>query len=249
MLNLGMTISVCGFSLCAIILARGISKGYLKLFPLFYSYMIYEVSGTAVMYGVYVFYRQAYPSAFWYYYLLGILVEFSVLVEISDHIFQPFPAIRRLGRALTLLISIGFAIFYLIPSIIGAQERQAALLDFTLRSSVTKLVIILAILIASRQFKSKLGMNVAGLILGFTIYLGVNVANSAAAKAFDPAIYAQVLWIISTASYGLCVLVWTVSLWNCVPASSKQAVAEGDPRDIELGLTRFNHQLSKFLER
>ncbi len=53
------------------------------------------------MYLIYWLYPQVYPSAYWIYYLVSILVEFTVLVEISDQIFQPFPAIRNLGRALT----------------------------------------------------------------------------------------------------------------------------------------------------
>ncbi len=230
-------------------MARGITQGYSKLFPIFYSYMIYAMGGSAVMYGIYAFDRQAYPSACWFYYIISILVEFSVLVEISDHIFQHFPAIRYLGRALTLFISIGLAIFYVVPSIIGAQGRQEALLNFTVRASVTKLVIILALLVASRQFKSRLGKNVAGLMLGFSIYLGINVADYAAAKAFDSAIYAQILWIMSPASYVLCLLVWTVALWNYAPSSLAAPVAGGESPNVSLELNRYNNELTKFIER
>ena len=59
------------------------------------------MSSAAVL-GMYLIYwldPQVYPSAYWIYYLVSILVEFTVLVEISDQIFRPFPAIRNLGRA------------------------------------------------------------------------------------------------------------------------------------------------------
>ena len=249
MLNLGIIISFCGFSLGGVILARGMSQGYFRRFPVFYSYMIYVLSGTAVMYGIYAFDKQHYASADWFYLLISILVEFSVLVEVSDHLFQPLPAIRRLGRALTLLISIGFAVFYLLPAIINSPDRQMALLDFALRASVTKLVIILALLFASRHFRLDLGKNVAGLMLGFSIYLGVNVANYAAAKAFDAAINARIFWIMTPSAYTLCLLVWMIALWQYAPSGYSTAVPQGNSPDVALELTRFNNQLSKFLER
>jgi len=249
MLNLGMLISLCGLLLAGIILARGIAKGFFRQFPVFYSYMIYVLSGTVVMYGIYAFDNKAYPSADWFYLLISILVEFSVLIEISDHLFQPLPAIRRSGKALTLLISIGFSIFYLLPAIVHASDRQVALLDFALRASVTKLVIILALLFMSRHFRLKLGENVAGLMIGFSIYLGVDVANYAAAKALDAAINARILWIMTPTAYTLCLLVWTVALWNYAPSGFPTLVPVGDSPDVALELTRFNNELTKFIER
>jgi hypothetical protein len=248
MLNVGAVISVGGYLLALVILARGLSQGHFKLFPVFYSYMIYVVVGTGIMYGFLEFNSKAYPTAFWYYYLVTILVEFSVLIEISDHIFQPFPAIRLLGRALTILISSLFAILYVLPSIIHTLDRRNALIDFTTRSSTTKLAVIVVILLVCRHLRLNIGKTTGGLMLGFSLFHGINVANYAAARTFGET-YGGVLWLVGPASYSLCLIIWLVALWNCVPASSKQAVPEGNPRDLELGLTRFNNELSKFLER
>jgi hypothetical protein len=213
--------------------------------------MIYALCGSTIMYLVYGFDRRAYPSIYWFYYLISILVEFSVLVEISDHIFQSFPAVRQLGRALTIVISGVLALLYVLPAIVWSQDRQPALLDFALRASVTKIVVLVALLMASRQFRSKLGKNVAGLMLGFSIYMGVNVVNLAAAKAFDPAVYGQVLWILTPASYGLCLLVWTFALWDFVPATNRSIVSPvaGSDSDVALKLAHFNHELSKLIDK
>lgn len=250
MISLGMFISVCGFLLCAATLARGISRGNFKFFPVFYSYLIYVLAGTGIMYGFLAFDRNAYPSAFWYYYLITILVEFSVLIEISDHIFRPFPAIRQLGRALTITVSCLFAIFYVIPSIVHADNRQVAFLDFTLRSSATKLGVILAILLACQHFRLKLGKTIGGLVLGFAIFQGVNVANHAAAKAFPEAVYGRVFWLMGPTATLLCVFVWLVTLWNYLPERSEQAAAHEDGfATIPLELARLNSEVTKYLER
>ena len=252
MQNLGMAISVSAFLLVGGVLLRGMASRCFKVFPLFYSYMAYVLCGSTVMYLVYGLDRQVYPSAYWFYYLISILVEFSVLVEISDHIFQSLPAVRLLGRALTIVISGVLALLYVLPAIIGSHDRQPALLDFALRASVTKILVLIALFFASRQFRSKLGKNVAGLMLGFSIYMGVNIANLAAAKAFDPAIYGQVLWILTPASYALCLLVWTIALWDFVPAPNGNIVSlvgGRDSKDVALELTHFNNKLSKLIDK
>jgi len=204
------------------------------------------------MYLVYGFDRPAYRSAYWFYYLISMLVEFSVLVEISDHIFQRFLAIRKLGRVITVGISAAFAIAYVLPAVLWSHGRRAALLDLALRTFVTKLVVLAALFLVAHHYRSALGKNVGGLMLGFSLYLGVDITNLAADKAFDPAIYTNIFWIMTPVSYTLCLLVWTVSLWRYAPMPTGSTVAagfNGAPEVVALELTRLNSDLSKFLDR
>ena len=252
MQNLGMAVSVCAFLLVGVVLLRGITGRCLKLFPLFYSYMAYVFCGSIAMYLVYGFDRDAYRSAYWLYFLISILVEFSVLVEISDHIFQRLPAIRLLGRALTILISAVLAVLYILPVILWSPGRRPALLGYALRASVTKVVVLAVLFIVARHYDSRLGRNVAGLMLGFSIYLGVTIANMAVAKAFAPGLTSQLLWIMTPAAYTLCLLVWAITLWDFAPAPTRGTMAAAGGTNSEavaLQLTRFNSELSKFLEK
>ena len=153
-------------------------------FPFFYSYLGCGFCGTVALFLIFRFRHHAYPYAYWLYFLLGIVVEFAVLVEISDHLFAPFPAIRQLGRALTIIISFGLGLMYILPTILYSSGMHSALLGFALRASLTKAVILGALLLAAHYYGLRLGRNVAGLILGFSIYLGVNIANFAADQFF-----------------------------------------------------------------
>jgi len=250
MQNAGVAISLCAFVLVGIVLLRGIVGKCFKLFPLFYSYMIYVFCGSILMYLVYWLERQAYPTAFWLYYLVTILVEFTVLAEISDQVFRLFPAIRNLGRALTIAISAAFGLLYMLPVVLWSTGRAAALLDFALRASVTKAVVLAALLIAARHYGSELGKNVAGLMLGFSIYLGVNVANLAAAKLYGRALYSEIYWMMTPIGYALCLLVWAVALWEYAPMPRRiSPVAGRDSEAVALELTRFNSELSKLLHK
>ena len=174
---------------------------------------------------------RMYASAFWIYYLVSILVEFAVLVEISNHIFQPFPALRNLGCAVTLAISIGLGLLYILPALLWSTGRRSALLDFTLRASVTKAIILAVLFYAARHYGSELGRNVSGLMLGFSIYLAINIGMMAAAIAFPASLMAGIVWVMSPLGSVLCTIVWVVSLWNLELAPGEWATsAEGGVR-------------------
>lgn len=249
---LGMVISFGVFFLEGVLILRGLGSKLFRVFPLFYSYIVYCSCGFLGMYMIYWLDPQVYPSAYWIYYLVSILVEFTVLLEISDQIFKPFPAIRNLGRALTIVISIGFGLIYILPAILGATHRRAALLDFTLRACVTKAIILAVLFYAARFYGSELGRNVAGLMLGFSIYLAMNIPMMAAGKSFVPAVGASILWVMSPLATGLCLLVWNLALWDIVPAPVMNALSPAAGREsdtVALDLNRFNRELSKILHK
>ena len=249
---LGIVISFCVFLLGGLIILRGRVARLIRLFPLFYSYIIYCFCGFIGMYLIYWLDRQVYPSAYWIYFLISILAEFTVLVEISDHIFKAFPAIRNLGRALTVLISVGLGLFYILPVIFGSASRSDALLGFALRASLTKAFILAVLFYAARHYGSHLGRNVGGLMLGFSIYVAINVAIMASARAFGPVLFAKIFWVMLPLASAICVLVWTISLWELAPMPCISPISPAAGKDSEavaLELTRFNSELTKILHK
>jgi len=223
-----------------------------RLFPLFYSYIIYSFCGCLAMYLVYWLDAPVYPFAFWIFYLISILAEFAILVEISDQIFRPYPAIRNLGRVLTTLVTGGLGLFYILPTIMGSTGRSRAVSDFALRTHVTKAIILVILVYLARHYDSQWGRNVGGLMLGFSIYVAINIAMLGSAKAFGSAMFAHVTWVIEPLASMLCLSVWAVSLWELAPVPGRQAISTAPGRDsraVALELTRFNSELSKILHK
>ena len=249
---LGMAISFCVPVLEVLLILRGVGSRAFRVFPLFYSYIIYCTCGFIGIYVIYWFDPGEYPSAYWIYYLISILAEFTILVEISDQIFRPFPALRNLGRALTVLISLGLGALYILPTILGATSRSHPLIGFTLRASVTKAIILAVLFYAARHYGSPLGRNVGGLMLGFSIYVAMNVAVYAGAMAFGSVLFAPILWVMGPLAFSLCLLVWTISLWDLAPMPILRTISTATGRDSEgvaLELTRFNSELNRLLHR
>ena len=204
------------------------------------------------MYLMYWLAPQTYPSAYWIYLLVTILAEFMVLVEISDQIFRAFPALRYLGRASTVVISAGLGCFYVLPAIVHSTYRDIALLDFALRAAITKIIVLAVLFYVARHYGSHLGRNVAGLMLGFSIYVAMWAAMVGSAKAFGSALFTQMLWIMGPVSAALSYLVWTISLWHLAPVPNLRTISPARAEDadsVALELTRFNNELSKFLRK
>jgi hypothetical protein len=252
MQNLGMAVGLFGILLAGILLFRGIANKSWKQFPIFYSYIGYTFCWSILMYGVYWLDQPAYPTIYWFTFLINILVEFSVLVEISDHIFRNLAALRYLGRAITIAISAVLAVTYILPSIIHPPSGPSVLLAFNLRVSVTKVIVLAVLFLAARRYRSKPERSVVGLMLGFSIYLGISIAYYAASVTYGDALYRKVLWIMTPLAFTLCLLVWIASLWDSAPAPTSSMVlpATGrEPQAMALELARFNNELSKFTEK
>jgi hypothetical protein len=215
MLSMALTISL--FMLGPILVIRAVQGKYLFRFPVFYSYIVYMVVSGAIVTGLYLAGSAHYPVAWWFRHVLSLLVEFAVVVEISDHLFSPYPAIRQLGRVLVAGICVTFFFLYILPSLMEVRPTSITILDLAKRTSLTKAAAIVILIAAARYYRLPFGKNVAGMMVGFSFYLAVNVANFALAETYGRQLYAQTLSTILRLSYSLCLLVWTVSLWRYEP--------------------------------
>jgi hypothetical protein len=246
-------IAILGYILGGVLILRAARGEFLSRFVLFYSYVAYVLCGSAMANLVSWLRPEYYASTFWYYFLVGLLAEFAVVVEISDHLFAPYPAIQRLGRFLAVFICSALFLFYIFPSLTGADSLSLALLDFIKRATLTKALIVIAILAAARYYRLPLGKNVSGLIAGFGIYLGVTIANFSLAEVYGRAIYGRTFSVVGPLASTLCLLVWTVSLWRYQPvAPIHRSVLDGNaenPEPMDYQLTRLHTTLARLLRK
>src|SRR5260370_32318431 len=120
---------IFSFALQAALLLRARWGGFLNQFPIFYSYIFFVMMTDWVSYIVYFFYAEYYASVFWFFFSVWLVAEFAVLAEASDHIFKPYPPIRRLGRLLTACICLIFFVVYVIPPLMQPRSSRAAIFD------------------------------------------------------------------------------------------------------------------------
>lgn len=246
-------VAITSIVFLVLLLTRAIQGRFVSRLPFFYCYVAYILMGTIVTLAVLFFLPEYHPTIYWFYFLLSHIVEFAVLLEVSDHIFEPYPSVRSLGRLLCGLICAIFLAFYIVPALLLNAPSSEVMLDLVKRTSLTKAVIILVLFAAARIYRLRLGRSIAGVLLGFSICVGVSVANYELAGIYGRAIYAPILRVVYPLSWTLGSLVWVVALWNYEPGvvAERQVRAreQKTPVFVDAQLARFNDTLLKLMQR
>jgi len=235
-----------------LLLWRAAKEKFVARFPLFYSYIIYCLCWSTVIFVSSYLLAQSPWTIYWRFFIVNLVAEFGVLVEISDHIFNPFPVIRNLGRVLTLSICLIFSIIIIRP-LFRSGSPTAALLGLGEASSVAKAVIICVLLVTARYYRLPLGRNISGMLLGFSAYVGVSVANYALAERLGRVLYGSTFSMVGALSNALCLLIWTVALWRYEPAVVAPPAGRADEHESSESLTyrleQFNSTLGNLLRK
>ncbi|MFB3923193.1 MAG: hypothetical protein ACE145_15845 [Terriglobia bacterium] len=241
------------YVLGGLILVRAWRGKQFSRFSFFFSYLIYFLGTGVIMNLVDLLDRQDYPLAFWLRFLTLVVAEFALLVEIGDHIFAPYPAIRSLGRLVTILITLAFSTVYILPSLYAQRPSSVAVLDLVMRSAITKCAVLVALLAAARLYGVRPSRTVAGLALGLALYLAISTANFALAESWGPAVYGQAFSLIGPMSQVLCLLIWMITFWKTEPlrevAQPVPAGGTGTFEPLPDRLSRMNTILSRLFKK
>ncbi len=249
---LSLAISIVCIAFEAVLIWRAARGGFFSKFPLFHSYIAYMFSGAVVCMLTLWLRPEAYANVYWFYFLIIVLAEFGVLVEVSDLIFEPHAAVRQLARLLIVGLCIASLLLSILPAVLETRPLGVTFLNLVKLSALLKVVAIAALLSTALFYRIPLGRNVSGIMLGFAVYLSVAIANYAAAAEFGKA-DADVLSWLHRGSYAMCLLIWTISLWRYEPGHSvgRQFSDRGrtSSEPVAFQLTRFNAALERLLRK
>lgn len=243
----------CSYILAVLIVVRAVEGRFVSEFPLVYSYLIFLLVTSTIINIADVLGSRFFLTIFWLRFFTLVVAEFALLLEIGDHIFRPYPAIRQLGRLITLGITLVFSALFILPSLWETRPSNVAILDLMKRSALTKGVIIVALVAVARYCGIRLGRNVTGLIVGLATYLGIHTANFAIAESYRGELYGPIFSAVGTLNQTLCLLIWTVALWRLEPVLAPiQAIAASsggisEPLPDRLG--RLNTTLGRFFRK
>jgi hypothetical protein len=247
-----LAIGLSDAALPLLLLWRAARGKFVDRFPLFYSYVVYGLCWSTAVFVASQFVSSIHWTIYWRFFLVSLVAEFGVLVEISDHIFSPFPAIRSLSRVLTILICVVFSVFIL-PPVFRSGSPTRGLIEFGETTSITKAAIICVLLATVRYCRLPLGANVSGMILGLSVYVGVNVANFALAARLGRTLYGTTFGSVGVLSYTLCLLIWTVALWRYEPVVAEPSAARTGGHEssesLAYRLEQFNSALGNLLRK
>jgi hypothetical protein len=237
----------------SLLVARGIQRGFSSRLPFFFSYVSYMLLYTILDLGILWLAPRSYEAFFWTGFALWQIIEFAVLIEISDHIFDCISLLRKLGRLLCVATTVVFAALYLIPALLSNGSRGALILELAKRSVVTKAILILVLLAAQRLYKQKTAPGISGILLGFCVYLCVNIVNFELAEFYGEAVYGRLFSLLGPLSWTIGSILWVVTLWNYQEGEKATRLLSDNSTDgglpVTTQLTRFNDALLKLLQK
>lgn len=228
-----------------VLLVRSVREGHFRRYNFFQSYLIYFLGTGLLSWGVLLWFPNSFPQCFWIRFLTLMIAEFAVVMEIGDHVFRSRPALRALGRFVTIGVAGFFLAVYTLPPLLDIRPEELAVYDLVKRAALTKAVIAILLVAMAKRFRVPLGKNIAGILLGLMSFLAINVANFALVEKLGWDAYGQVFASIGPLSQTLMVLIWLVSLWKYEPAPATGVSLEPLPER----LAHYDTSLERLLRR
>jgi hypothetical protein len=181
--------------------------------PIFFAYVVFSFSSTAVLYGLLHFGN---PYWFWYgtWFNAGasLLLEFIIVAEIFNRLFAPYEGIRRFAKivllwALSVLTIIGALTALLYHEVQYSVPIFAIfwVLERSLRAMQLGLILVLFALSKYLHLRWK---NLSfGITLGFGLYAVIDLAGNLA-RAYYGKLIGGSVYALEGASYWITVIIW-----------------------------------------
>lgn len=211
-----LSIWLVGIAFELILVVRGVQRGLLRRYPVFYSYVSFVFISDIVIFAIRPKARP-YLYAYWATEFLGLLLGCLVFFEFYRVALKPYPGTARIARAM-LAVLLVLAVVKTIVTIANVPKwwfnAQPAQVEGMLR--VWQLLAILALTLLFLFYSIPFGKNLRGILLGYGFFVSWSVLCLALVAA--GVAKADTFWSYTyPISYVLSVVVWTVHLWSYQP--------------------------------
>jgi hypothetical protein len=202
---------VAGPVLETVLLACMVHRKLHRVFPRFFSYIIFQVLKSGILFLTYRYYEEAYFDAYWTGSAISVILAVTVMDEILQHVFKDYGGAQNLGAvifrwACGLLLVL--AIVTAVTSQDGSADRVVAVvLTFDRSIRVMQCGLFCLLMILCRLLKNCWRQQVFGIALGFGLFASmemilVSLAMSYGGKA------GPTLSLVKSAAYNVVTIVW-----------------------------------------
>ncbi len=224
-----------------------IRRRLFREFPAFFVYSVFEFVQFSVLFALdqisSVSSQQYYDA-----YLFGVAVSaalrFGVIHEIFENVFRNYSALDQLRKVLfrwatvvLLLVAVGTATFA--PG--ENSHLVAAIYAIGRAVSIVQAGLIFFLFLFTRHFALTWRNYVFGIALGLGIFASVDLATSAIKTQLGPNTAAEILNMVSMATYHCSVLIWLFYL--LAPEHETRRINQLPPHDLQ----QWNNELQRLL--
>ena len=192
-----------------LLLVRGIQSQWMKRFPIFYSYHVFILLESLLLFGLYSWVPRMYASFWWTCQFVGILLGSLILFEIYRVALRRYPGTARMARNLLGFVFAMALAKALVGHSYGAfwwPAKTYAEVERNLR--VVQMFAILALVIVIVAYHIPRGRHLKGIFAGYGLFVALSVMELTLSTFFGKS-----FTYTSAIAYNLALCIWAVALW------------------------------------
>jgi hypothetical protein len=202
---------VAGPALEIALLAGMVHRKLHRVFPRFFSYIIFQILKSGILFLTYRYYEEAYFDAYWTGSAISVILAVTVMDEILKRVFKEYGGAQNLG-AVIFRWACGLLLLLAIVTAVTGQQGSAdrvvaVVLTFDRSVRVMQCGLFCLLMILCRVLKNCWRQQVFGIALGFGVFASiemilVSVAMSYGGKA------GPTISLVKSAAYNAVTILW-----------------------------------------
>jgi hypothetical protein len=202
---------VAGPVLETVLLACMVHRKLHRVFPRFFSYIIFQVLKSGILFLTYRYYEEAYFDAYWTGSAISVILAVTVMDEILQHVFRDYGGAQNLGAVIFRWACGLLLVLAIVTAVTGqggsADRVVAVVLTFDRSIRVMQCGLFCLLMILCRLLKNCWRQQVFGIALGFGLFASmemilVSLAMSYGGKA------GPTLSLVKSAAYNVVTILW-----------------------------------------
>ena len=227
-------------------------RGFHKLFPVFFTYTIFEAIEEFTLYGMDIL-PSVSGEAFWRTFYVGLMIEgvlkFAVIGELFFHLLRSRPALAKVGSRLISGAGAAFVLLATLAAAYAPMDHPIYILMYRAHILLQSLYIVqsglvLFLFLFAAHFKLAWNRRAFGIALGFGIVFCQHMGAWAVMASGAWVDSRRLVEFLNMATYHLCVLIWFYYL--LVPQKKATTSAVSLP---ENNLAIWNRELERLLQQ
>jgi hypothetical protein len=185
------------------------------VFPRFFSYVVFQIVKTGILFGIYRYHQENYFDAYWTGNAISVLLSVTVMDEILHNLLKQYGGIQRLSAlifrwacGLLLLLSIVMAFS---TQQTGPDRVISAVLAFDRSVRFMQCGLFFLLLILCQLLRNCWRQHVFGIALGFGMFASLELILVSIVMHFGEG-RGAIISLIKSAGYNAVTLLWVVYL-------------------------------------
>jgi hypothetical protein len=184
-------------------------------FPRFFSYVVFQIVKTGILFGIYRYHQQSYFDAYWTGNAISVLLSVTVMDEILHNLLKQYGGIQRLS---VLIFRWACGLLFLLSIVTALSSQQtgsdrviSVVLAFDRSVRFMQFGLFCLLLILCRLLKNCWRQHVFGIALGFGLFASIELILVSTVMYFGEA-QGAIISLIKSAGYNAVTLLWVLYL-------------------------------------